>query len=126
MKKLEKEIIEKVYKYETRKTIFEVVLRLVFILFLAFAGLIFGQILFQALTEQKTLDVFEIFTEDIQIIKEYWGDVIAVLYEETPKLTLFIFLILVALLLGALLTLILNFEKIINRIKSLIRYWLRR
>lgn len=124
MKKIEKEIIKKVYVFETKRTIFELILRLIIIIGAISIGLIFGQLLFAQLNEQQTLDVFQILNEDIQIIKEYWADAVFIIFEETPKDILLIIILSFVIFILAILTLIANFEKIKAKFRSLSKFWL--
>ncbi|QQG44470.1 MAG: hypothetical protein HYW86_00955 [Candidatus Roizmanbacteria bacterium] len=126
MKKLEKQIIRKVYVFETKKFIFELFSRVIIVAGAVSVGLFFGQLLFTQFNEQQTLDVLQILNEDIQIIKEYWTDVISVLFEETPKDILLIIILSFVLFALAILTLIKNFEKIKAKFISLSKFWWHR
>lgn len=125
MKKLEDKILSKVYQFETRRTIFEVIIRIAALIVLLLAGIFVFQVLYTALIEQKTLDVLQIFAEDIETIRDYFGEVLSTLYEETPKDVLLLLVAIMILLILAILTLIVNFEKIKRRTKSILKFWFR-
>ncbi len=125
MRKLEKKILKKVYSFETKRTITEIILRIGSILVVIAAGTVVVVSLLRQLIEQQTLDMLEIFQEDKEIIKQYLSDVLNTFYQELPKnetiwvIILFIFFILLILFF------IKNFEKINNRIKALKIYWFK-
>lgn len=123
MKKLEKKILKKVYSFEVKRTITEIIFRIGSIILVVAAGIIVIQSLIRQLMEQQTLDMFEIFQEDREIIKQYLGDILNTFYQELPKnetlLGILIFILLVLLIL----IFIRNFEKITNRIKAIKKYW---
>ncbi len=126
MNKLEKKIVQKVYKLEARRTILEIIIRILLIVLFGFLG---GVFLFQLVNQyriQQTFDLLEIFNEDIEIIKEFFADVIDTFYQETPKETFVLVLIFIILLFIALLTFTRNYGKIKNRMRALMKFWARK
>lgn len=123
MKKLEKKILKKVYFFETRQTLSELVIRL-----LAMVSLILGSILLcvfvvRELIQQQTLDVLEIFFEDLGVIKENVGEVTSTFLQELPKVEML--LAIVAIILSFLLVVkfMHNFAKVKNKINSIVKFW---
>ncbi|MBI3385299.1 hypothetical protein HY030_03860 [Candidatus Gottesmanbacteria bacterium] len=124
--KLEEKIIKKVYHYEEK--------RLVFMLF-RYAALVIGflvlfllnlQIFFLILKQQQTLDLFDLFSQDLEIIKNYLGDVLLTFYEELPK-TEFVFVVIFLLFLFLiLLFFVKKLPKIKNRLTSILRFHKRK
>lgn len=61
----------------------------VLLLIVGFMGIVATQI-YGALLERHTLDVLEIVFQDREIISEFWQDTLFVVWEEFPKLSLYI------------------------------------
>lgn len=123
MKQLEKKILDKVYRFEIKRTLAEITLRLFSIIAATTLLLVMVYGLIQQLLEQQTFDVFRLFGEDTETIRANIKDVIETLYYEVPKdqvlMTVFFFVILFALVL----LLLNNSRRIKNNIKSLLIYW---
>lgn len=126
MKKLEKKILKKVYAFETKKTITELLIEIGSICIVIIAGVFIVSSLIKQLIEQQSLDMFQIFQEDKEIIKQYLGDVLNTFYQELPKNEAMWSIILTILFIFLVLIFIHNFEKISNRIKALKKFWSNR
>lgn len=122
MKKLEKKIIEKTYAYETRHTLGSLLIKILLIIISAISAVILAQAIMIQYQTQQTLDLLQIFSEDFEVVKKYLGEVIQTFYEETPKRLLLLFTIFLVIGIFLILTLVKNFGKIRNRIRSIIRY----
>ncbi len=120
-KNLEKKILDKVYQFEAKRTTVEILLKITVFIFLSGLIFIFAKFFFNILKTQKTLDLLEIFKEDTEVLKRYFFDNLFLLFFELPKALLFILFIFLSLLVFLLLTVIKNFKKIKNRIKSLLK-----
>ena len=125
MKTIEKKIIKKVYQYETKRIAVEFVFKTISLIFLVFSVIIIGQVIIEILKEQKTLDIFELFSEDSEVIRKYFFDTFYILYLEVPKVLLILWLLFFAFLSLLTLTLVRNFTKIKNRVISLLKFWTR-
>lgn len=125
MTKLEDKIIKKIYKEETQKTVFEVFVRSFLISISILVGIILIRLIFAQYVEQKTLDVLEIFNEDLEIIRNYMGDVITTLYHETPKDLLVLLIAFFTIFVLATLTFIRKFGKIRNKLRSISKFWFK-
>ena len=123
MKNLEKKILKKVYRFDAKRTLCEIFLKSTAFLFLGLAIFVFGSIFYEILKEQKTFDLLEIFSEDFEVIKRYFFDNISLILFEIPKVLLIFLLIFTFLFIFSTLTLVINFKKIKNRVKSLLKHW---
>lgn len=119
---LEKSIIKKVYRLESKRT------SLTIVKFLFFFCLITGLLLFAAVTtfnilqEQQTLDLLELFNQDWEIIRNYFFEVASVFYEEMPKNFFALSLLALLAFLVIFILLVKNARKIKNRLNSLHQY----
>src|SRR3990167_9935040 len=84
MRQLERKIIKGVYFFETRQTLLQLIIRLLAIISFSLGGILLGVIIVQELRQQQTLDIFEIFFEDLIIIRENIGEVMATFFLEAP------------------------------------------
>lgn len=123
MKTLEKKIIKKTYELEARRTILDVINKSVFIGITGIAIILLGQHIYQTYQMQKTLDLLELFSEDTEIVRAYFLEIVKVFYEETPLEAVAVLLIVFILFCVVVLTSIKNFGTIRNRAKSLTKYW---
>jgi len=122
-KKLEEKIIDKVFRFETKKTAIKMAVELIGFIFLSFAIFITGMAISEILTEQQSFDLFHLFEEDGEIVKEYFWDSLVTFYHETPKLLLMLILVFLACSVALIIYVIRNFHKFVNRFRSLVDYW---
>lgn len=123
MKKLENKIIDKVYRFETKKTVLEILVRICSVIGISVFVVFIGQSIYLLLMQQETLDLLDLFQEDFEIIKNYFFDTAITFFDELPKFQLTIFIIGFMLLFLLILKLILNFSKIKLKTQSLVTYW---
>lgn len=123
MKKLEKTILKKVYSFETKRTITELMVEIGSICLVITAGIFVVSNLIRQLIEQQSLDMFQIFQEDREIVSQYLGDILNTFYQELPKNEVLLGIIFIILFIFLVLIFIHNFERISNRIKALKKYW---
>ncbi len=124
--KLEDKIVKKVFVLETKKTAGEIFLRILGILVFAFVIFFIGSIIFEIFQEQRTLDLLEIFQEDIEIVRRYSFDVISQFYRETPKELVAILITGIVVILILLFNIARNFEKIRNKLLSIFGFWFKK
>ncbi len=124
MEALEKKILKKIYWYETGKILLEGLLEIIAIVSLVAALIVFGQIIVEILFTQKTFDLLQLFGEDFEVVRKYFTDTVYIFYQELPKFILIIYLFAFSGLSIIILTLMKNFKKIINRVISLLKFWL--
>ena len=123
MKKLDKSILKTVYLFETEHTFFECLLGGIFIIVCGIVGFIFGLYVYQTLIQSQTLDLLDLFSENVEVIKNYFWEVMAIFYSETPKLALIIFLILCIIVVVSIVNFGKKIKKLSNKIRSLLSYW---
>jgi uncharacterized BrkB/YihY/UPF0761 family membrane protein len=123
MEQLEKKILEKVYRFETKRTFIEIVLRLLSILTAIILLLTMFNSLIVQLLQQKTFDVFQLFKEDSETILTNIKDILETLYYEVPKEQILTIILFVIILFVLILLLLNNSQRIKNNIKSLSIYW---
>jgi len=123
MRQLERKIIKGVYFFETRQTLLQLIIRLLAIISFSLGGILLGVIIVQELRQQQTLDIFEIFFEDLIIIRENIGEVITTFFLEAPVVE--IVLVIFALIATSFLVLkfIQNFSRVKNKVSSIIKFW---
>ncbi len=123
MKNLEDKIIKKVYEYETKHTLIDIILRAGAIVATFLLSIFLILLIYERLYEQSTLDVLQLFQEDFEVIRQYFGDVVEVLYYETPKEDLLLFIAAAITFIILVLYFVKNFGKIHRKITSLLNYW---
>jgi len=123
MKKLEKKILKKVYFWEAKRTLFDLVLKIILFFSSGLFLLIFGQIFFEILNEQKTLDLLNFFSEDFEVVKKYFLDNVFIFFFEMPKFLLLLLLLFLAIFSLVILTLIKNFYILKNKVKSFLKFF---
>lgn len=123
MKTLEDRILKKVYVMETRKTSLSLVSRFLIILLSGFCAFIFTQVLYEVLSEERTFDVFQIFSENWEVVSRHLGDIASVLIHETPKSVFAVIIVSALVFLVAVLTFVRNFGKMKHKLAALLRYW---
>ena len=123
MKKLEKKILDKVYRFETKKTVGQIVGELVGLVTVIFFGYIFISLFFDQVFQQGTFDLLGNFFDDWEIVKKYLADTIFIIFEETPKELLLLILVCLVILVILIYLFIKNFVKIRNRLIALVKFW---
>lgn len=126
MKKLEKKILDKVYRFETKRTIKETVVKTGLILLSLLTLGYVAYSVFQQLQSAQALDLLQLFQEDFETIKMYIAEVADTLYQELPKNEIVILLIAFITLIILLLFFAKNFAKIKQRTKAIIKFWFKK
>jgi len=123
MNKLEKKIIRRVYKIETKRTAFQIVSRIVPGLLIISLLWLLGSVMAQILNEQRSFDFVNIFKEDSEVIRKYFFDSLFTFYYETPKTLLITIMLLSIVFILVILTIIKNFAIIVNKLKSIYKFY---
>ncbi|OGK25159.1 hypothetical protein A3A46_00585 [Candidatus Roizmanbacteria bacterium RIFCSPLOWO2_01_FULL_37_13] len=123
MKKLEKKILKKVYSFETRQTLSELALRLLAMMSLILGSILLCVFIVRELIQQQTLDVFEIFFEDLGVVSENIGEVTATFLQELPKVEMFLAIVAIVLSFLLVVKFMQNFVKVKNKINSIVKFW---
>jgi signal transduction histidine kinase len=126
MKKLEDRIIKKIYVLETKNTVINFMLKLAGILLSGAVAVFLVQILWEIFAEEQTFNILEIFTDDIEVVWEYLGNIFTVIFNETPLELLVPIGLAAALFLFIALTFILNFGKMKHKLTAAWNYWRRK
>ena len=113
MKKLEKNIIGRVYKIETKRTISYFLSRLVSFLILAFVVWFLASIVLDILTEQGSFDLLELID----------ADNLMVFYQESPKELLLILFLVIIFLAYLIFMVVKNYGKIKNKLVSIYKFY---
>lgn len=125
-KKLEDKIIDSVYRFETKKTGLQIISNIVIMLCVGFVVFIFASLTIDYFSQLHTVDVLEIFTDGMDTVMNNVGNIMNIIYYETPKRLVTLLLISSLLLFYILLTFVTNFESMSKKIQSIIRFWLKR
>ncbi len=120
---LQNKVLKKVYFWELKKTTIDLFLKIILMLGIGFFLLIFFEIFFEILQEQKSFDLFNFYGEDFEVIKRYFLDNVYVFWMEIPKYLLLIILFLFLIFLYLFLTFIKNWSILKNKVKSLINFF---
>ncbi|MBI4009539.1 hypothetical protein HY357_04855 [Candidatus Roizmanbacteria bacterium] len=123
MKTLEDRIIDKVYAKETFDVCTRSFLKLILLILTGISGILLSSLLLETLIEQKTLDMFQILFEDVEIMKAYLIDVAYVFFEELPKLELLVLLISFSVFFTLTVTAFSHLHRYMNKIKSILKFW---
>lgn len=124
MKNLEKKIIKKVYYFETRQTLGQLFFRLGVMIGLTIIGIFLITFTIRELTQLQTLDLLEIFFEDVGVIKENIWEVFGTILQEIPAAEILFAISSLILAVILLVKLMQNFVKVKNKINSLINFWI--
>jgi len=122
MKNLEKKILKKVYFWEAKRTVFDLVLKMILFFSSGLFLFILGEIFFEILNEQKTFDLLNFFNEDFEVVKKYFLDNIFIFFFEIPKFLLLLILLFLVIFSLISLTLIKNFYILKNKVKSFLKF----
>lgn len=123
MKKLEDKIIKKVYRLETKKTTGYLLSGIILIALLTLTSLVFYLVTVEILQEQKSFDLINFFSEDLDVVKKYLIDNVFYFYQELPQPLTLILLICVFLVLVLIVLFIINFKKLKNKLFSLYKFY---
>lgn len=123
MKNLEDRILKKVYVMETKKTSFSLLAKVVLFMMSGFVAFLFTQVLLEIFIEEKTFDLLEIFGDDWEVISKHMGDILFVVFQETPKFILAVAVLSGLVLLLVVLTFIRNFGMMKHKLAALFKYW---
>lgn len=120
---LKEKTLKKIYFWELKKTTIDLFLRIIIFLISGLFLLIFWQIFFEILKEQKSFDLFNFYGEDFEVIRRYFLDNVFIFWIELPKYLLFLILFLFLIFIWIVLTFIKNWPTLKNKVKSLINFF---
>lgn len=120
---LERKILRKIYSWEIKKVVFSILIKTLLIFVALIVLLTTVGLTFFSITELKSLDFFNLFQEDFEVVKKYFFDALYVFLLEIPKEYLLIIFITLILLVFIFLKIFKNYYKIRNKIKSFINFF---
>lgn len=123
MKKLENKIINKIYKFETKKTLSQIIGEIIFMALIIFSLVFIFSIIIEILSDQKSFDLFNFFQDDLEVIKQYFFQNTWLFARELPLPLICILILLVVIFMLIIYTLFKNFNKIRNKLVSLYKFW---
>lgn len=119
----EKDILKKVYGFEAKRTYQTILILWILFVVLQFFIVLIGGILYTTWKEQQTLDLFQLFSEDFEVIKANIVDVLYIFYVESPQMLLFIFASTSLALFVTMLFSIKNFTKIKRKLSAINKFF---
>lgn len=120
MTKLDDKINNKIYNFETRRTGLQIIVPIVLLIGLFLISFFSFQVIWDSLAEQSSLDVLEIFQEDIEVIRKYYWEAMSVIYHEIPKINLGILLAALVFIFLLIWFVMKNFSVMKNRMRSIL------
>ncbi len=123
MKNNKEKILKQVYQHEVKKTFFDILLKIITLVFLILFSYLFLFSLIEILKEQRSFDLLFFFQENLEIFKKYFIENILLFFEEIPKLILLVWLILMVLLIKFIFNLKKNLKKTITKLRSIYKFF---
>ena len=80
-----KPVMEKVVRFEKRRSFWWIGRFFIILLVLCSAGLWLSWIAAEQIAERQTLELLTLFTQDREIISEFWQDTLTIFWEELPQ-----------------------------------------
>lgn len=120
---IEKEIIQNIYTFESKRTMRNIFFFAALIIALVLLILLSAELTYEILNEQQTLALLQVFQEDLEIIKENFGNILDTFWQESPQFLLFLLFFFIMAFLTTLYLIAVNFKKIKNRIISAKKYF---
>jgi|SRR3989339_340598 len=125
MKKLEDKIIKKIYRMEAGKTIGQIISEVSLTILLILSSLFIFSVIVEILNEQASFDLFDFLRDDFEIIKENFLNNSLLFFQELPLPLIYILIGLSLLLVWLLYIVIINSNKIKNKLVSIYKFWLK-
>ena len=123
MKKLEKKIINRVYKLETKITVGKIFIRAALITLFVTVSLLIFSVITDILNDQSSFDLFDFWRDGLEMVNRYFFNNLLLFIQELPMPLIFILAgLLLILLLFAYLS-IKNFNKIKKKVASIYKCW---
>ena len=125
MKKLEEKIIKKIYRMEAEKTIGQIISEVSLAILLVFSSLFIFSVIVEILNEQASFDLFDFLRDDFEIIRDNFFNNLLLFIQELPLPLIYILIGLSLLLVWLLYIVIINSNKIKNKLVSIYKFWLK-
>lgn len=125
-KNLENKIMDQVYVVEAKRTGLSLGAKLIGFIFVGGAVLFLVQIIREYVEEGGIINMFAIISEDRDVFATHIGGVVRVLFDEVPSPLMIAAVMGIVMCALIVLTIVLNFEKIRNRIRAVVLHWKQR
>ena len=125
MKKLEKKIINKIYRMETKKTISQIFVEAFSVVFVGLSALFVFSIIIDILNEQRSFDLYNFLTDDFEVIRHFFLRNTILFSEELPLALVCILVLLVVAFILLIYIIVKNFHKITNKLVSIYKFWFK-
>ena len=125
MNKLEEKIIKKIYRIETKKTVGQIINEAVLIIIMTLASMFMFSVIVEILNEQTSFDLFDFLRDDFETIRSYSINNLLLFVQELPFPLIYILIGLSLLLVWLLYIVIINSNKIKNKLVSIYKFWLK-
>ena len=125
MNKLEKKIINKVYKIETKKTVSQILSQVILVTLIIFSLIFIFSVIIEILYEQGSFDLYNFIQDDLEVSKQYFFQNTLLFIRELPFPLVYVFILLIATLLPIIYAILKNFSKIKNILISLYKFWFK-
>ena len=125
MNKLEEKIIKKIYRIETKKTVGQIINEAVLIIIMTLASMFMFSVIVEILNEQTSFDLFDFLRDDFETIRSYSINNLLLFFQELPLPLIYILIGLSLLLVWLLYIVIINSNKIKNKLVSIYKFWLK-
>ncbi len=125
MKKLEEKIIKKIYRMETKKTFGQIMAETILIVIISLSSVFMFSVIVEILNEQASFDLFDFLRDDFETIRFNFLNNSLLFIQELPLPLTYILVGLLLLLIWLLFILIMNFNKIKNKLVSIYKFWFK-
>lgn len=124
MKKLEKKILKEVYSFESKQTLLKIIFRLIAVISFTSGVILLLGVISESLNQQKTFSIFELFFEDLEIIRENIWDLVNIFMYEAPIYEILTVFIIIVILIILFIKFVINFTRIKNKLIWLVKFFL--
>jgi len=123
---LENKIMDRVYAVEAKRTILSLLLKTGGIVLIGGIVLFFAQIIWEYVIGGQMIGMFISIFEEREVFEAHIGGVLGVLLDEIPFSLVATVVAGIVICAFIVLTIVLNFEKIRNRIRAMVLRWKRK
>lgn len=122
--RLERQIVNSVYKLETRNTSVHLFLQIIFAFWIFFGLFIVALVLIEYIQEQNTFNFIELIHEDWDVFIQNISGIREIIMYEIPSQIAWLFAGLCTVAVVLVVTFIKNFVSIRNKLLALVNYWM--
>lgn len=125
MKKLEKKIIKGIYKMETKRTLSQIVGRVLSMAIVIISAVFIFSVIVEILNEQRSFDLLDFYRDDFEVVRHFFVRNTSLFMQELPLPLVCILILLVVALIVLIYILARNFKKLKNKLISLYKFWFK-